>query len=381
MAYEDETLTIPVTYAQTERFYPACSGLPPSVTWRSYNDTTTHHNLTPEHRPLPADLLSALTARAVQWSQRTSVGLNRKVSTAYFNCGGKTTPYDVVTRTLVGRSTYPVVATPDLWMNALRSKIRNRRFEIAENIGEYREAVRQYPAMANSVKDAFLRFKLSKPKTYRRPGGKVERWDNHRDVRTSDLAAAELAYRFGIKPLALQIKELAQKSANELKVRKFRVSASDNRSEREIVLGRYGGEWKCTRKRSARVVAYFGVKSSFTLVSVGDPLEWVWAAIPYSFVVDWFANVGDTLANMGALSDYQFYGGTVTYRDERRGRDQRIETAGATLERPGVYTYKSQERAVISSIPLPRLAWRHDDQPWLDRLKASVEMLRAHRRW
>lgn len=71
------------------------------------------------------------------------------------------------------------------------------------------------------------------------------------------------------------------------------------------------------RNRSACVVKLKGLlnsRAAATAASLGltNPLELAWELIPYSFVVDWFVPIGNTLSAIDATTGYTFAGGSIT---------------------------------------------------------------------
>lgn len=54
--------------------------------------------------------------------------------------------------------------------------------------------------------------------------------------------------------------------------------------------------------------------NTWLLGSLGliNPIEWIWEAIPYSFFVDYFINVGDLIHNLSSFAGLQFSNGYTT---------------------------------------------------------------------
>jgi hypothetical protein len=75
-----------------------------------------------------------------------------------------------------------------------------------------------------------------------------------------------------------------------------------------------------TVTKSAYVVVSFTPKEYFYLAlndaGVLNPAAVLWETIPLSFVVDWFANLGDYFNAQAALRLWSLKGGTVTFRQE-----------------------------------------------------------------
>lgn len=117
-------------------------------------------------------------------------------------------------------------------------------------------------------------------------------------------------------------------------------------------------------KARCRIVGKFRCNPAFDVVAQltsFDPLVLAWNALPYSFVVDWFYNVGGYLQALEAAARYQsaFAGGG--YKSSSYKCDSFISHHGASFSAPGVSTscssryYKiGNNRTLLSSIPTPR---------------------------
>lgn len=66
------------------------------------------------------------------------------------------------------------------------------------------------------------------------------------------------------------------------------------------------GEVYLSQRSTVKVLAKFGIKShlsgALTSWGIDNPLALAWEALPYSFVVDWFFNVGSYLNDVGNIS-------------------------------------------------------------------------------
>ncbi len=93
-----------------------------------------------------------------------------------------------------------------------------------------------------------------------------------------------------------------------------------------------------------------------------DPAVIAWNALPYSFVVDWFYNVGGYLANLEAAARYKSaFKATSGFRSDSYKVNAQISYSGGSYNASNVhgdfassFVQKSCVRTVLTSIPLPR---------------------------
>lgn len=128
-----------------------------------------------------------------------------------------------------------------------------------------------------------------------------------------DLGNAWLTYSYGLKPLIQDIytsMEILTKDDNH------RLTPHEGKGRCQI--DRYGQYWYTTGtpvnwRNQGEVVARCGGTVLVTnpnhmkLSSLGltNPLTWVYELVPWSFVLDWFVNVGDVLAGMAPQLGYE----------------------------------------------------------------------------
>lgn len=110
----------------------------------------------------------------------------------------------------------------------------------------------------------------------------------------------------------------------------------------------------------ASITYRFSVSNSFlstaTQMGLTNPLTWAWEIIPYSFVVDWFCNVGDVLQNMTAFHGKTYIDGTqcrwigmrasklaTSFTSEASYKYETVSSAGGQTS----YDFRSFERTRI----------------------------------
>lgn len=152
--------------------------------------------------------------------------------------------------------------------------------------------------------------------TLTKKGLKKLRRDLGRSRRTKTAANAWLTYTYGILPLAYAYND-ALKAIRNARRTKFRTMVSERVSTDGL---------ECIIKVSGRVRA-----TSLTGRVILNPLRTGWELLPYSFVIDWFTNIGNVLSAVGThMNPFVTITGSVSTKLEWRG-EARTQSPNETV--------------------------------------------------
>lgn len=122
---------------------------------------------------------------------------------------------------------------------------------------------------------------------------------------SKDVGGLWLEYSYGWKPLVSDLYKATDVLASPYDPIYIRTSASEAvtrffQSQRGNTLCRHAYQGRASAQVGATVaVTPHGVQiQSLKNAGVTNPLTWAWEVIPFSFVVDWFVNVGDVLQSI-----------------------------------------------------------------------------------
>lgn len=336
-----------------------CSGgCPDSYTYTSgWMKKVVTVDALPEHRPKPTDLLSNMTSQPKQ-ERKTSVGKKRRY-TSTTSCGAgcgsgiATAMYNY--RDLPFEGT---VGTPPVcdWQTKMRLDIEEVAVNLGDTLAEYRETAREFVRYARGIGTAWRTFRGTLPR------------DLRKKIRPCDVPASILAYNFGVAPLVGTLFDSVEKLQERLQkpiYRRFTSFDKDHIYKSPYVIS--GIQHEHRWDRSMRAICYVQLEPDARDFNLGNPIEWAWELIPFSFVIDWGIPVGDYLNALDALKDVKAVKGTLTTKDRfwRRTWSSAVVNSGWWYP-DGVpkYTYESHERGVITSIPLPRIPRWDPSKSW-----------------
>jgi hypothetical protein len=229
--------------------------------------------------------------------------------------------------------------------------------ELAVNLGdtliEYRQTASMFEKFGIGMRDAWRRYSKAKSSLRGRP--------NRKRITPCSVAAAELQYSYGVAPLVGALYDSVELLTERLSKPVYRRFTSFARGRDEDAFESFSAFHEYVWEVSRRAIAYVQLEPDARGFDPGNPLEWAWERIPFSFVVDWGIPIGDYLGALDALKNVKAVKGTVTekrrfqrwytdpnvYSGDWYFRDEKREKAS--------YIYESHKRDVITSIPLPRV--------------------------
>lgn len=182
-------------------------------------------------------------------------------------------------------------------------------FDVLTQIAEGRETLTYMQSKVKEAADAMRKLAHQDERTWRRARGTTaERLLKSSDKAFRKLGSRWMEYRYAIMPLIYSIKdinELLGKRSEVYKTTRSKelIQVSFERPDLEVgnhVLyrtGAFSAEVRSTVKSAYNGGALQRIfdQSSFNIFKTG------WELIPYSFVVDWFLNVGDVITSQTSI--------------------------------------------------------------------------------
>lgn len=303
-----------------------------------------------ESRPKPKLLLSSMTARervvtihdkrGTYWTESKFDGC------PHGGVHGKCTHQSYMTDVSQwnGGVLFPDIdslKSRNLWSGPLRDKMGRQQINLGSSLAEYRESCKMFAGFAGGLWNA-----------YRAIRGKQKR----RKITIRDIPASVLAFNFGIAPLANDVYSSVEMLKTRMKKPTIqRISGSYFQGRK------FNGLWGSYEHKSSgefrqRATVYIhrsnfaGINGDFDF---GNPIEWAWELIPFSFVVDWAIPIGEWLGRLDAMVGNQVLSGSVVTKTVTKTE---YHPPDAThILSPGRADSKTYERDLIDSIPIPEL--------------------------
>jgi len=197
-----------------------------------------------------------------------------------------------------------------------------------------------------------------------------------RSIATS-ASNAWLQYRYGITPLIKDVQGIMKGLQKKVGKQRKTSRASENMFKTETQVDQYRTNFNFDiriQKTDSLVVRGMSIDEmvigeAFNIgFSAKNLLTLPWELVPYSFVVDWFANVGDFLGSMVPLLNVNQLGSCIT-RERVTTTVFTIENnflsggyiPGWTLTRPVYGSYICKDyRKDRGRLPSPKLSFRND---------------------
>jgi hypothetical protein len=247
------------------------------------------------------------------------------------------------------------------WATNLRVKLKDQSVNLAQAYAERKQAAVMFEDFGSRILKAYKALrKADVVGVYDALSGgkKLPRgWKKQFSRTAQQVGDHWLAWQYGVRPLISDIKgsieEIYKVRSVQPLIRRVRVSIP----ERKVFFPGSGGLNPTTHKSSGYVVAYAEFNSGASSfdqtaqrLGLTDPLLLAWELIPYSFVIDWFLNVGSFIQATGTISGLKRigisetavyhtdavninaqYGGLATYTSIQKNRTFTTVLPGATL--------------------------------------------------
>lgn len=333
-----------------------------------YNRKLVHEGrkYTRDSRPYPgkAQLFNSLTSRDLVYESRS-------VWAPQYDVERYACPHSGTHGTVVDKRYYSAVShtgevvsssswiAQKTWADALRRRLQEDRVNLSSSVAEYRESVKMFVSLAKGLFSAYRDIRH----------GKIPRMK--RNVNVSDIPANILRYNFGVAPLAEDLFSAVEILRLKLSAPiTMRTSVSVKMPIEDLVkLNSF--EFKVKGSVRQRATIYYDMDPSQYLseyFDFGNPVEWVWELIPFSFVIDWVIPIGDYLGGLDALTGLSNIRGTVTTKNEQKWTSRWTEAE--VIQRPMNGSFRSYQRDLILSVPAPLPRWT-PSASWKKLLNAS----------
>jgi len=344
-----------------------------TLPWEKYKR---EYYLPPESRPFPADPFKSMTGRLEQ-SRTYGVGARtpwvvleegpEAIAGHTYRWWGR--EWWLAENPYTG-SLRPVMTWPD-WSLPLRLKIKDESINLGQTLAEYRQTASMFGDAAKGVVNAWRAFKKKK-------------FLKNRSM--CSVSAAHLIYDYGVAPLVSDMFDSYEALRHRLEKpvhKRYFIKQTCEKEVLELEDVYYGlgksGPFTCEQTGDQYTTAYVELDlEKLSMFTPGNPLEIVWERVPYSFVVDWFIPIGDTLSALSALGGVK----SVNVSVVRKRRQYEVRTPYITdvfgvkhpPERKGFTNFEAITRSVYNTIPLPAIP-QFDFDATVSKLLNAVSLL------
>lgn len=226
---------------------------------------------------------------------------------------------------------------------SLRLKVQDTAANISSSVAEYKMLHEGFLTFANNMRKI-------KRRMLKQGGPKLD---------LTDVASTHLALHFGVKPTVQDFYSVLEKAIPKIwEPPAVQVSAQVSRPfKTEIVSNPSHFTYEGTVSTRSKV--YVKPKAGSSNVDIGNPLEWAWELIPFSFVIDWAIPIGDYITAFFALSNVDLVS-PVSHTHVIKCSMKQTRYIGGALNsydwvewEDGHGDLSSYERTITSGIPLP----------------------------
>jgi len=254
-------------------------------------------------RAMPEDLYLHGTTRTLRTTYKRDSGYSFIAKTSSWTQYTNRSMYTMFVMDLSPKTVVSI--DDDAVYNVIRSNIRGEATNLAQMLAEYAETAKLFYDLAKVV--------TTKGKSLFRKVGRNSLIGKRLNSYSKDVSGAYLQWTYGISPLCSDmvsaLRELRDSLDHPLFVQGVESRVQEGRdsgSDIDRGLGTTRSNWECKvvlRKRY-QWRAYLdknALKSTLVAHGFANPLAVAYELVPFSFVVDWWVNVGEVLASLDNL--------------------------------------------------------------------------------
>lgn len=265
----------------------------------------------------------------------------------------------------------PTADVPDMTAK-LHQAVRDQKVNLAMALAEYRQTASLFQDLGTRVAGAWKSLRRGRPRDfYRSLVGRSR----------TEFSANWLQFQYGVRPLYLDmigsIKALEEAAIVRPPLVKVVVRGRAVETNRSVSYP-YGPNYPVSREGDFTVrkrwTLYYTCDNAYiknaSALGFTNPVALAWELVPYSFVIDWFINVGDWLEQIDVLSGIDriaLYKGTKT-----------ILNAKAKY-RGGLSTYRRETLSRTAPQAFPKVQLQYEPSLSWQRITSGLALLRQSR--
>jgi len=288
-------------------------------------------------RVKPADLAANPTSQPLVWDYKCTHGVYKKPEAYLKNESGVGDVY----RESYTPYIYPVPKNiPSVNTGSTKHllRIRSRVNDVSSLVAELHKSADGFVTIAEKARKIANRVKDARKGKFR----------SRKELKLSDISDTHLAVTYGIKPVVSDAYTVWE--GTERVNRAFLHTIRTRHTERVSYTDSNSKPWQGTVVHTRTSLVRMNPNAGN--YDIGNPLEWAWENIPFSFVLDWFVNVGDTIAASFVDRSCQHVSTVRSVKTELTNRKPNLP-APYVLVRNAACKYRSHKRDVLGAFEVP----------------------------
>jgi hypothetical protein len=270
------------------------------------------------------------------------------------------------TETTPSEALEPIPFDAEAWNNRYLKELRSLSADASQLLAEIDETAELIWSFANITLDIISC--MHNPWMCRKAAKHIRRFATWKTI-----PSAVLLNNFAITPNVQSLNDIVVKLKDEnyslYRKVEFNLSATDTIS---------GDYWKAVRTVNVKTKLNVRLRDDGFLsrINLGNPAEWIWERIPFSFVVDWVLPVGNFVQAIGTLARIDSSYGTRSIRTHTHayGTDSSASGSGYKLDSGFSTEYTTHKRDIVGAASMPDV-FQMVRSKSLARLSSAISLL------